>query len=100
VQIRSFLHLCSILRAVELAPDDVPSTATEFTRPPSWKVCEDARLFDKQSELHQGARLVHMGGDGKICLVESMFHNGGKVQVRALSLMTLKHHFQSLFAGF
>jgi hypothetical protein len=59
-----------------------------------------ARLFDKQSELHQGARLVHMGGDGKICLVESMFHNGGKVQVRALSLMTLKHHFQSLFAGF
>jgi hypothetical protein len=34
-----------------------------------------ARLFDKQSELH-------MGGDGKFCLVESMFHNGGKQYLR------------------
>jgi hypothetical protein len=61
---------------------------------------QDALKLRQDLPRRSVARLGHMCGDGKICLVESMFHNGGKKQVRALSLMTLKHHFQSLVAGF
>jgi hypothetical protein len=56
-------HLCSC---------DVSAGAGKLTHPPSWKLCKD-KLFDKDSALHRGAKLVYMG-DRKFCLVESMFH--------------------------
>ncbi|KAL6873593.1 hypothetical protein ACP4OV_013675 [Aristida adscensionis] len=40
--------------------------------PPSWKLVE-GKLFSTEAELHRGAKLVHMG-EGKFCIVESMFH--------------------------
>ncbi|TVU27904.1 hypothetical protein EJB05_19405, partial [Eragrostis curvula] len=56
------------------ACDVAPVAAAEFTSPPAWKLGDD-RLFRRERErLHLGAKLVHMGGDGKFCLVEAMTH--------------------------
>ncbi|OQU85884.1 hypothetical protein SORBI_3004G330500 [Sorghum bicolor] len=52
---------------------DVPPVAAELTNPPpSWKLGLN-KMFSKESELHRGAKLIHMG-DSKFCLVESLFH--------------------------
>lgn len=56
-------HLCS--------SDGVPVSAGPTTLP-RWKLGEE-RLFDRESPLHLGAWLVHMGGT-RFCLVQHMWH--------------------------
>jgi hypothetical protein len=56
-------HLCS---------SDVVPVSAGLTTLPRWKLGEE-RLFDRESPLHLGARLVHMGGT-RFCLVEHLWH--------------------------
>jgi hypothetical protein len=58
-------HLCS--------SDVVPVDAAGPTTLPRWKLLAQDMLYDKESPLHLGATLVHMGGS-RFCLLESMWH--------------------------
>ncbi|TVU27909.1 hypothetical protein EJB05_19410, partial [Eragrostis curvula] len=88
-ELEAWVGLCGDRdNAGRLCSCDVPPPVdAEFTRPPrSRKVCKD-KLFRKESELHRGAKLVYMG-DGKFCLVESMFHKDEQHLRRRVLRMT------------
>nr|CAB3451353.1 unnamed protein product [Digitaria exilis] len=48
-------------------------------------------MFDKESELHRGAKLIYMG-DSKFCLVQSLFHKGDQYLFRDPTMVDLDNH--------
>ncbi|CAM0907739.1 unnamed protein product [Alopecurus aequalis] len=53
--------------------DVVPLHAEGRTTLPRWRILVEDRLFDRESPLHLGAKLVHMGGT-RFCVVQTMWH--------------------------
>ncbi|KAM0897335.1 hypothetical protein ACQ4PT_022622 [Festuca glaucescens] len=68
-------HLCS--------SDVVPLDAGRRTTLPRWRILGGHRLFNRESPVHLGARLVYMGGT-RFCVVETMWHkNDGEARRKA-----------------